>query len=76
MEKTVNAILKKIQEKFNVDKVDREKSLKDYGLDSLDMVELILDLEEEHNIQFSDEEMSGLQTIDDLLNSISSKLGN
>lgn len=76
MEKTINAILKKFQEKFNVDKVDREKSLKDYGLDSLDMVELILDLEEEHNIQFSDEEMSGLQTIDDLLNSISSKLGN
>ncbi|MFA5687298.1 MAG: phosphopantetheine-binding protein [Bacilli bacterium] len=74
MGKVTNAILEKFKEKFNVDEVDKEKALKDYGLDSLDMVELILDLEEEHNIKFSDEEMTGLQTIGDLLNSISSKI--
>lgn len=76
MEKTVDAILKKFQEKFNVEEVDHAKALKDYGLDSLDMVELILDLEEEHDIQFDDEEMTGLQTVGDLLNLISAKLSN
>lgn len=75
MGKIIDEILVKFREKFKVSEIDNEKALKDYGLDSLDMVELILDIEEEYNIKFSDEEMTGLQTIGDLLNSISTKTG-
>ena len=71
----VNNVLEKFKKKLNIDEVDEAKTLKDYGLDSLDMVELILELEDEHNIKFSDEEMTSLQTIGDLISAIHKKCG-
>ncbi|MDD3207628.1 MAG: phosphopantetheine-binding protein [Bacilli bacterium] len=71
----VNNVLEKFKKKLNIDEVDEAKTLKDYGLDSLDMVELILELEDEYNIKFSDEEMTSLQTIGDLISAIHKKCG-
>jgi acyl carrier protein len=71
----VNNVLEKFKKKLNIDVVDEAKTLKDYGLDSLDMVELILELEDEYNIKFSDEEMTSLQTIGDLIHAIHKKCG-
>jgi len=71
----VNNVLEKFKKKLNIDVVDEAKTLKDYGLDSLDMVELILELEDEYNIKFSDEEMTSLQTISDLIHAIHKKCG-
>ena len=60
---------------MNIDVVDEAKALKDYGLDSLDLVELILELEVEFNIMCSDDEMTSLQTIGDLIHAIHKKCG-
>lgn len=43
---------------------------KDLGLDSLDGVELIMDLEERFNIQFPDSKTKDLKTIGDIISLI------
>jgi acyl carrier protein len=50
------------------------KSLKDFGLDSLDVVEMCLDLEDKYGIEFSPEELAEFKTVGDLLASIEKKL--
>ncbi len=45
----------------------------DLGADSLDVVELIMGLEDEFDIEISDEEAEGIQTVQDAINFISSK---
>lgn len=71
----VNNVLEKFKKKLNIEAVDESKTLKDYGLDSLDMVELILELEDEYKIKFTDEEMTSLQTIGDLISAVHKKCG-
>ncbi|NCA95846.1 MAG: acyl carrier protein [Methanomicrobia archaeon] len=70
-----NNVLEKFKKKLNIEVIDESKTLKDYGLDSLDMVELILELEDEYNIKFTDEEMTSFQTIGQLVSAIHKKCG-
>jgi acyl carrier protein len=44
--------------------------IEDLGADSLDIVELIMALEEEFDIQISDEEAEKIQTVQDAINFI------
>jgi len=67
-------IKKMFAERIGVDKVDESKSLKDIGLDSLDVVEMCLDLEDKFGIQFETEELSAFKTVGDLFASIEKKL--
>lgn len=62
-------------ERMNLEEVKDSQSLKDLGLDSLDVVEMCLDLEEKYGIQFTTEELTSFKTIGDLFNSIEKKLG-
>lgn len=62
-------------ERMNLEEVKDNQSLKDLGLDSLDVVEMCLDLEEKYGIQFTTEELTSFKTIGDLFNSIEKKLG-
>ena len=48
--------------------------LEDLGADSLDVVEMCLELEEKFDIQFETEELSNFKTIGDLFASIEKKL--
>ena len=59
---------------MNLKQLDETKSLKDLGLDSLDVVEMCLELEEKFDIQFETEELSNFKTIGDLFASIEKKL--
>jgi len=70
-----NGIVEKFKKRLNIEVLDESKSLKDYGLDSLDMVELILELEDEYKIKFTDDEMTSIQTIGQLLTAINKKCG-
>ncbi len=45
----------------------------DLGIDSLDAVELSLDLESEFDIEITDEELSSLKTVEDIVKLIESK---
>ena len=62
-------------ERMNLEEVKDNQSLKDLGSDSLDVVEMCLDLEEKYGIQFTTEELTSFKTIGDLFNSIEKKLG-
>ena len=50
------------------DVTDEASFIEDLGADSLDIVELIMALEEEYDIEISDEEAEKIQTVGDAVN--------
>jgi acyl carrier protein len=74
------AILDKIKEVV-ADKLDADPSdvvegasfVDDLGADSLDVVELIMGLEDEFDIEISDEEAEGIQTVGDAIRFIEAR---
>ena len=55
-----------LQEKVSGREVTPESNLKDLGIDSLDLVEIVLQAEEEFGISFSDDELNGFKTVNDV----------
>ena len=51
----------------------KESSFKELGIDSLDLVDLVFELEEEIGVEFQDEELLKISTVQDLLDLIDSK---
>ena len=51
-----------------------ESNVRELGLDSLDVVDLLMDMEEKYGIEFENEEMTSLVTISDVVNAIQAKL--
>ena len=70
----IDEIKVKLAEVVHQDKLDENANFKELGLDSLDVVELLLQLEEEYGITFDDVDMSGIVTVKDLLNAIEKQL--
>lgn len=73
MSAIMNDVRKLFYERMNVETIDDSKALKDLGLDSLDIVEMCLDLEDKYGIEFSPDELGGIQTVGDLFASIEKK---
>jgi len=69
--KTVEQLMAK---KLKVDSIDPNKELRELGLDSLDIVELLLELEDELGVQFSSDELKSLKKVSDLYTAIKAKL--
>lgn len=69
---TIDTIKSILQENLDVDPatVDEGSTFDSLGIDSLDMVELICDLEEACDVDFGEPE--GLNTVGDLVNYIDS----
>ncbi len=68
-----------IAEKLNVDEeeIKLESSIiDDLGADSIDLIELIMNLEEEYGISISDEEAVKLKTVGDVVDFINSQVEN
>ena len=61
-------------ERLGVKNVDETKSLRDLGLDSLDVVEMCLELEDRFGVSFETEELSAFKTVSDLFRSVEAKL--
>lgn len=59
---------------LKVEKIEPTMELKLLGLDSLDLVEVMMKLEEEFNIEFTNDEMLGFTTVADVLADIEKKL--
>ncbi len=62
-----------IREQLNIDDVEitEETSFKDdLGVDSLDLLELVMAFEEEYNIELDPEELEGIQTVGDIIDYI------
>ena len=70
--------LAKIEQIFHdllkVNEIKPEMELKSLGLDSLDLVEVMMKIEEEFDIEFSNDEMLGFTTVADVLADLEKKL--
>ncbi|MCX5775672.1 MAG: phosphopantetheine-binding protein [Firmicutes bacterium] len=70
--------IQKVQEifakKVKIDKLTPTVELRELGLDSLDLVELMMDIEEEFKIEFDNDEMVGFKTIHDVVKAIEAKV--
>ncbi len=63
-----------IKEKLKISEIDRDATISTYGLDSLDVVEFLLDLEDRFNITFESNETKGIKTVGELLDLIYKKI--
>ena len=67
---TVKSIL---AEKIDISTLNEEDSLQDIGLDSLDLAEVMISIEEALNIEFTSDEIMKLATLKDVLKLIEIK---
>lgn len=74
MENLQNELENLIKEKLKIEKIDKNATLATYGLDSLDVVEFVLDIEDKYNVTFETEEMKDLKTVGNLIDLISKKV--
>lgn len=76
--KTVEAkVIKIVAEKLNIEEKNvsaGSRFQEDLGADSLDIVELLMEIEEEFGTSISDEESERLKTVGDAVKFIGSKL--
>ena len=63
-----------IKEQLHVNEIDPSATLSTYGLDSLDVIEFLLSLEEKFSISFESEETKDVKTVGDLLKLVEKKL--
>ncbi|HBS10709.1 MAG TPA: acyl carrier protein [Firmicutes bacterium] len=68
-------VLENLKTKLKIENLDANATLASLGLDSLDVVEFVLDLEDEYGITFEPSETQDIKTLGDLLRLIKSKLG-
>jgi acyl carrier protein len=68
-------VLTGLKEKLALSSIDENSRLQDLGIDSLDIVEYLLEIEERYGVEFPPEEMSDLKTINDLVVLIETKSG-
>ncbi len=61
-------------QKIKKEKVDKTISLENLGLDSLDKIELLYGLEDEFNIEFTNDEMKNFVTVGDVYDAILRKV--
>jgi acyl carrier protein len=52
---------------------EESKFIDDLGADSLDVVQLLIAMEKEFNIKFTDEEIAGIKSVGDAVKLISAK---
>ncbi len=64
----------KLAKAAHKDNIEDSDKIRELGLDSLDVVELLLQLEEEYDIHFDDVDMAKLNTVKDLLDEIAKQL--
>ena len=50
-----------------------ESALKDLGIDSLDLVELVLDAELEYGVTFTNDELTSFKTVKDVMDALDQK---
>ena len=62
-----------IKDRINADNIKYEDKLDELGLDSLDLVETMLKIEEAVGVEFTSDEIVELKTIQDVVNLIEAK---
>ena len=63
-----------VKKKLKNKEIRPEDSLKSLGIDSLDKADIMIRIEDEFNIEFTEDEMSSIDTVAKLIDTIESKL--
>lgn len=71
VKKTVSEILAK---RVDISNLKEEDDLRNIGLDSLDLVEVMLEIEDTLGVEFDSEEIANLSTLQSVLDLINSKI--
>lgn len=58
---------------INPDEIDLDGKISDLDIDSIDLVDFIMVIEDEFDIEFSDEELDEIETLSDIVCLIESK---
>ncbi|MFR7590288.1 MAG: acyl carrier protein [Longibaculum sp.] len=66
-------IKERLSSKLKGQELTKESSFRDLGIDSLDLVDLVFELEEEIGVEFEDNELMEIKTVQNLLDLIDSK---
>ncbi len=69
-----NQILEELKKFLNNKNLKLEDNLRNLGIDSLDLLDLILEAEDKFNIRIEDDELLNLETINDVVKVIKIKL--
>ena len=67
-------VIEVLSKRCDVSSINENDNLKSLGLDSLDLVEAMLEIEDELGINFKNEEIEQCKTLGDILNIIDEKL--
>ena len=66
-------VKEKIKDRINIDSINYDDRLDELGLDSLDLVETMLKIEEAVGVEFTSDEIVELKTVRDVVNLIEAK---
>ena len=58
---------------IDVEEVDFDKEISDYDIDSIDMLDFIMAIEDKCDIEFSDDELDEIEKFSDVVSLIESK---
>ncbi|MDU2649393.1 phosphopantetheine-binding protein [Anaerococcus vaginalis] len=58
---------------INEDEIDFEKEISEYDIDSIDMLDFIMAIEDKYDIEFSDDELDEIEKFSDVISLIESK---
>ncbi len=70
---TIDTVKSILAEKVDVSKLKEEDKLSDLGLDSLDLAEIMISIEDALGIEFTSNEILKLKTLRDVMNLIETK---
>lgn len=70
---TLEMIKSKLGDKLHGQELTLQSTFKDFNLDSVDLVDLVCDIEDELGCEFTDDELMELKTIADVVDLIESK---
>ena len=70
----IETVKKILSSKVDVSKLKEQDSLTSLGLDSLDLVEIMLQIEDELGVEFTSDEIANLSTLKDVVNLIERKV--
>lgn len=74
MDTVVTKVEEILKKSLKIDKVDSSVKLREQGLDSLDLVEIMMELETTFNIEFTNDEMLGFETVGEVVKNIQEKV--
>jgi acyl carrier protein len=63
-----------LSEKTGKTNISGNTDLRSLGIDSLDLVEIVMQAEEKFKVTFSNDELNGFKTVDDVNKAISLKM--